>query len=373
MRSKYFLLYILIAVLFAGQSVFAQKNGDSILTQANNLIYEDPDAAIEKALLIVDNDTTAVKLKVRGLLIISTAYTSKRDNEKSLEYVLQAEKFIPLIESETQKMTVLNRIGAQYNDLKIYDKAIDYLDESLALIQKYPQQDSIQNLLGYNSILRGFIYREQMSCDVALKYFDKAIEAYLNTVRNPIMNGNVSICYYNKGNCLLTLNKIEAAESSFLKSVEYAERINALSLIAFGQKGLAEVKTREGKYEASNTIIQNALSISENVGDLVLYRGLYYGLSNNYLALGDWENYNLYRTKFLDLQRETKLSERKSINQSLLNLAEGRANEIERLHAKNMPLQIVLICSILLSIFLLIRDVIRSEKKLKSLEKELKN
>lgn len=373
MRSNSYFFSILIGILLVGQLCFSQKNTDSILGQANKLVYENPDEAIEIALQVFNDKETSVKHKVTSLLAISIAYSSKRDYEKSLDYILKIEDFLPKMESEIQKMIVLNRTGALYQDLKIYDKAIDYLDESIKLIQKYPRQDSVQTLLGYNSILRGFIYREQMSCDMALKYFDKAIEAYMNTLHNPIMNANVSICYYNRGNCLLTLNKIDEAELSYLKSVEHAEYIDAPSLIAFGQKGLAEVKTKEGKYRESIGLLQNAVSISENVGDLVLNRGLYDGLSNNYLALGDWENYNIFRTKFLRLQKETKRSERKSINQSLINLIEERVQITEHLHKKNIPIQIAFIVAIILSISLLIRDVIISEKKLKSLEKELKN
>lgn len=366
-----YLIYVCLS-LFVADPLVGQNHIDSILKQANKLIYEDPDAAIKIALDVYNQPETSVKDKVNFLLSISTAYTSKRDYENSLIYVLEIEDLLPSIKNRIQKMNVLNRIGAQYQDLKIYDKAIDYLDESLELIQQFPYQDSVQTFLGYNAILRGFIYREQMSCEIALKYFDKAIEAYKNTLQNPIMNANVSICYYNQGNCLLDLDKVDEAESSYLKSIAYAEKVEAASLIAFAQKGLAEVKTREGQYQTSITILQNALNNSEGVGDLVLNRGLYYGLYNNYIALKDWENYETYRKKYLALQRETKLSERKTINQSLLKLTQVKAEEIKQLHKKNKPIEIALICGVIFSIFLLIREIIRSERRLKKLENELK-
>ena len=198
-------------------------------------------------------------------------------------------------------MNLLNRIAGHYQELQIFDKAIEYLDESLALIENYPIQDSVQTFLGYNATLRGFIYREQMNCDIALKYFDKAIEAYKKTLQESAMNANLSICYYNKGNCLLSLGKTEDAKGSYLESIAYAKIVNAKSLIAFGQKGLAEVKTMEGNYNESISLLKNASIISESVGDLILNQGIYEGLSNNYLAIHDYGNYTIFHNKFIAL------------------------------------------------------------------------
>ncbi|MCW9037524.1 tetratricopeptide repeat protein [Altibacter sp.] len=362
------LLYLCMSV-----SGFSQKQADSLLTIANKLVYENPDKAIEIASGVLEHKETPVKYKISALLSLSTSYSSKRDYEKSLEYVLLVTDYLSEIKDDKQKMNILNRIGGQYQDLKIYDKAIDYLDEALVLIESYPRQDSIQTYLGYNAILRGFIYREQMSCEIALKYFDKAIEAYQQTLSNPIMNANVSICYYNQGNCLLSLDNMEAAETSYVKSIIHADRIDAPSLIAFAEKGLAEIKTREGKYPEAIIILNGALDKAEHVGDLILNRGLYEGLSNNYLALNDWENYTLFRDKYLTLQKETKISERKSINQSLWNITVERADEIEQLHRWYTPLEILLICLTILSFIFLIRFIIRSERSLKNLENKLKN
>src|SRR5690606_39757837 len=69
------------------------------------------------------------KTKVTALMLVSNAYLSKRENEKSLEYVLRARDYLPEIESIKFKINVLNTIGMQHQQLRIYDKAIEYLDE----------------------------------------------------------------------------------------------------------------------------------------------------------------------------------------------------------------------------------------------------
>lgn len=372
--NKHSALFLLAGFFFFAQLVHSQKEVDSILKIAGKQIYENPDAAISLSEEALKSPNITVRNKINTLLTISTAYSSKRDYEKASEYIVQINKLIPKISDDLPKMNILNRIGAHYQELQIYDKALEYLDEALILIEKYPKQDSVQHFLGYNSILRGFIYRKQTNCDIALKYFDDAINAYNKTkAQKPIMNANLSICYYNKGNCLLSLNKIVEAKGSFLKSIEHAQIVEAKSLIAFGKKGLAETETLIGNYKEALSLLTDALAISSNVGDLVLNREIYEGLANNYLFLGDWENYILYQNKYVTIKQENEISERKTINQSLINLTETKAKEIEQLRSYFKPLQIIFIIVIGITLFLLIRFVIIWEKDLKKLENKLKS
>ncbi len=366
-----FFVFVGSFLLFLNSSL-AQQKVDSILEIANIQIYENPDKAIFLAQEAYNFSDASVKQKVNALLTISTAYSSKRDYKKASEYVERIKELFPKIKNERQQMNILNRIAGHYQELQIYDKAIDYLDESLQLIENYPAQDSVQSLLGYNATLRGFIYREQMNCEIALKYFEKAINAYKQTSEPHIRNANLSICYYNKGNCLLSINKIEEAKNSYLLSIDYAQNAQAKSLIAFGQKGLAEAKTWEGNYTEAINLLNDALSTSESVGDLILNKGLYDGLANNYLALQDWENYSLFHAKYLSLQKQTKARERKSVNQTLLNLTESKAEEIETLQKIYNPIQIGLIISIILALIILFRMLLTEEKKLKILQQKLK-
>jgi len=372
--NKYSVLFFLTGFFFFVQTAYSQKEVDSILNLAKKQIYENPDEAILLAKGALNFPEITVQNKIDALLAISTAHSSKRDYEKASEYIVQINELIPKIKDERQKMNILNRIGAHYQELQIYDKALEYFDESLVLIEKYPQQDSVQTYLNYNSTLRGFIYRKQTNCDIALKYFDQAIKAFNKTTeRQPIMNANLSICYYNKGNCFLSLNKTPQAKESFLKSIEHAKIVDAKSLIAFGKKGLAEAETINGNYHEALSLLTNALNTSETVDDLVLNREIYEGLANNYLVLGDWENYTLYQNKYLEAKKANKISERKTINQALIKLTETKAKEIEELRSYFRPLQIIFIFAIGIALFLLIRAIVIWEKDLKKLENKLKN
>lgn len=370
--SKHSILVFIIGSFFITQICYAQQDVESLLKKANKQIHENPNLAINLAEKAYKMPEITLRNKINCLLAISTAYSSKRDYEKSSEYVERIKDLLPKIDDAKQKMNILNRIAGHYQELQIYEKALEYLDESLTLIEMYPKQDSVQTYLGYNSTLRGFIYREQMNCEIALTYFNQAISAYQKTLYKPVMNANLSICYYNKGNCLISLGKIEEAKRNFQKAIDHAERLKANSLIAFGQKGLAQAKTFEGNYKEAIGLLKNALQISENVGDLILNKGLYEGLSNNYLALHDWNNYSLFHNKFIKVKTETKNSERKMVNRSLLNLTQAKSAEIEKLNKSYTPLQICLTISIAIGLFLLTRFIILAEIKLNKIRKILK-
>ncbi|MCG2420224.1 tetratricopeptide repeat protein [Aequorivita sp. F47161] len=369
--NKHTLLVFLIGVFVLIQATYAQKEVDSTLAIANRQIYENPDEAIRLATQAYNSTNISINNKINALLSISTAYSSKRDYEMASVYVEKIKALLPNIQNTRQRMNILNRIAAHYQELQIYDKAIEYLDEALLLLENQRNQDSIQPLLGYNATMRGFIYRKQMNCDIALNYFNEAIEYYKKTLEAHVRNANLSICYYNKGNCLLSLGKNISAKASFLSSIEYAKNAQAKSLVAFGQKGLAEAKTLEGNYEEAIELLNNATNNAESVGDLVLNKGLYDGLSNNYLAIKDWENYTLFHNKYLNLQNETKTAERKSINQSLLKLTETKTKEINELSKYYKPILILIIIFIVLALFILIRFVLFEEKKLKNLQRKL--
>ena len=352
------------------EKISAQKKLDSILEATIIKIYENPNAAIETGTTVFQ-EATDPKTKVNALMLISNAYLSKRENEKSLEFALKTRDYLPEIESIKTKINVLNTIGMQHQQLRIYDKAIEYLDEALALVETFEQKDSITTLLGYNYAARGFIYREQMSCDIALNYFDKSIAEYKKGVSNKAKNGNLSTLYYNKGNCFLRTTKIDSAHANFLKSIEYAQTANAKSLYAFGKKGLSEVYTAKGNYTEAIKILTEAEEASEKVGDLILNQGIYKNLSDNYLAVNNHNLYRVYFEKFNEVQNQINEKEQKTINNSISNLVEENKTETESELLKFQKLHWILIASIVILLIIWSNFILKNLKKYKNSKEQL--
>jgi len=325
--------YVLILTIVFPFFLFGQKVSDSLFRVATIDVYEHPERSIEigeRMLKTSDRE----KDKVSALLLISTAYSSQREYENSLKYALRAKDLSESAGDILSQLKVINKIAAQYHQMRVNDKALQYLDEFDKLLDRYPYKDSARLIMGNNYGVRGFIYRDKLNCDIAIDYFNSAIKQFRLDKDNPMMLANISVVLYNKGNCFVSLNKNDSAKASFTQSIMLAKKINAKSLQAFSQKGLAETLTLEGKYEEALSELKSANENAKDVGDLVLNQGLYKGLSDNYLALNDWGSYQTYYKKTILTQGQIKKAERNSIGISLKKHMEETEMEMQNIRTK---------------------------------------
>lgn len=352
---KYKLLVVLIAADFFCNNVVCAQNKnklDSIIHATTLKIYENPDKAIITGKEIFEDKKNAIKYRISGLMLMADGYSSKRNSQKSLEYILKANQLSSNINDKLFKIKILNKLASQYQQLRIYDKAIAILDDSEQMSLAYPIRDSVGFLLGNTYVIRGFIYKEQLNCDIAISFFDKGLKEYSNLGSDEFSKPNMSITYYNKGNCYIGLANNEAAKKSFLESIAIAKQINAKSLEGFSLKGLAEVYTVEGKYNEAIKILQKALVVSKDVGDLILNQGIYKGLSENYLAINEWEKYRKYHLNYLKTQLAIKESERKSISDSLDESFSVRDSKLSQIIPKyNIEILISLLITFIVVVF----------------------
>src|SRR5690606_20240282 len=101
-----------------------QKAKDSLLNSGFKDVYENPDKAIQIGQSIFDNTKSNIKLKIRSLILISTAYSSKRDYQKALEYSQMANELSANINDPILKIEIISKTGILYQQLKIFDKSI---------------------------------------------------------------------------------------------------------------------------------------------------------------------------------------------------------------------------------------------------------
>jgi len=318
-RKYSFWILMLIGCLITTQSFYAQnyRKLDSIINVAGNEIYVNPDHVIEVGQTIVKNAGDNVNYKIKGYKLVSDAYSSKRDYEKSLEYLIKASELLDQSNDELLKISIVNKTGIQYHQLKVYDKAIQHLDQAEQLIADYPNKDSIHSELGKNYIVRGFIYKEKLSCAIAIAFIDRGIAELLKSKDRADASTKISIAIYNKGNCYLLLHDNKKALENFQQSAKIAQEVNAKSLEAFALKGSAKVYTLEGKNLEAINALNKAVELSSEVNDLILNQEIYRGLAENYLAINQWEKYKINQGKFIDIQKLIKDRERNSVSESL--------------------------------------------------------
>ncbi|SMC32283.1 tetratricopeptide repeat protein [Moheibacter sediminis] len=364
--------FILFLGLIFSQISFAQKVSDEEYNAATLNVYDDPDKTIEVGIRMFETSRDKPKRQINALLLLSNAYSSKREYEKSLDYAIKARELSKKSNDARSEIAVLNKIAAQYHQLGINDKALQYLDESDQIIATYPYQDSVQMVIGNNHGVRGFIYRDQLSCDIAIDYFNRSINQYKKDMGNNKTLANMSVVTYNKGNCFVTLGQMDSAKITLQQSLNLAIRAEAKSLEAFSRKGLAEVYTLQGNYNDAISELNKALEISKNVGDLVLNQGIYKGFADNYLAINNWEEYQKYYDKYLETEAQNKTEERKTISVSLAKHSEEIKSEIKDLEIKFGIGFFVLIVVILAMIVLIIFGQIRFQKQFNALKSQLK-
>ena len=370
-----FFAVIILLIMTLPTCAQNKKRLDSIVKLASNQMYNNPDNVIKSGLIVLKEAGKNNDYKILGYKLISDGYSAKRDYEKSLEYIMKASQLLSFSNDQLLKIITLNKIGIQYHQLKIYDKAIEYLDQSEHIMMEYPVPDSIRTYLGRNYIVRGFIYKEKFNCEIALDFFDRGI-VELQKTRTKIVNSAISIAKYNKGNCYILMLNNKLAKQNFEEANQYAKDINALSLQAFALKGLAQVYTLEGNYQLAISTLNNAFLLSSSVDDLILNQEIYKGLSENYLALNNWEEFKKYQNKFISTQKLIKDRERKSVSESL-NLKDESLklelkNEISKYYYKFIAAAFVIIF-LVIAFVLFIKNKVKKIRQLRSEIQSLQN
>lgn len=348
--SKYIKILVTAAIISGGSfCAVAQTDAgiDSLMKHAKLDIYEKPERVIKLGDSLYNSPDSSPETKVEALMLISDAYSSKRDYGKSLKYFQIANELSKKENNVDLQIIVLSRTAVRYQQMRVYDKAIQYLDECDDLIKASGNKSQHQYTQGNNYVVRGLIYKEQLNCDIAISYINKGINQY-NKTETTLKNANISIANYNKGNCYVLLSNYAEAEKSFHEAIISADKVNAASLKAFAMKGLAEVYRQQGQNVKAIAILQDALKISKNVGDLILNRELYINLANNYKAVNNWGEYEKYNQLFLKNQSIIRESERQSISDSITELS--TAND-DKMHKMQNRYYIVILLEILLFVF----------------------
>ncbi|WP_333851605.1 hypothetical protein [Epilithonimonas sp.] len=95
--------------------------------------------------------------------------------------------------------------------------------------------------------------------------------------------------------------------------------------------------------------------MSKKIGDLVLSEGIYKSFSDNYLALQDWNNYEVYNKLYIETKFAREQSELASLNKSIdvLNQENNKKIEEQKSRLRIICTQIIVISSILFIWFLL--------------------
>lgn len=325
---KIFTLIFLVCLI----SINGQKiPDDSLMKTARLQLYDNPEKAISigRNLLKKEKD---INKSIAIYLLLSTANIAKRNFDESLQYILKAKELAQKTNDLKTQTNVLISAAIQYQQMELFSKSLEVLNEADILLGKLPDNASGKIFETARSYaIRGMIYKSQSNSEIALekllisiKNFNK-IETQKNTA------ANMSIVYYNIGYCYMNLNQLEKAQPAFLESIRYAQKDNAKSLEAFALKGLAEMQKQKHENEAALSLLIQSENLSKNTGDLVLNEGIYKEMSENYLVMGKPQLYQTYNKKYFEMRFKREQNELISINHSINNHNEETSIKIGKI------------------------------------------
>jgi len=301
-------------------SINAQKmSADSLIKKAYNEIYDNPDNTIKigKNLLKEDN-TTNTSIKI--YMLLSTANIAKRNFDESLKYILKAKELSQKTNDAKSQASVLIAVAIQYQQMELFSKSLETLNEADLYLAKIPENTPEKYLeIARSYAIRGMIYKSQSNSEIALEKFLISLQNFEKVPLKKTTYSNVSVVYYNIGYCYLNLNQIDKAQKAFAQSISYAQKKHAKSLEAFALKGMAEMYKQQREHQTAINLLQKAENLSKNTGDIVLNEGIDKEMSDNYLALGKQDLYQLYNKRYLEMRFKRKQNELISINQAIDN------------------------------------------------------
>jgi tetratricopeptide (TPR) repeat protein len=358
-------LKIIVTALFICHiSLYGQKiSDDSLLKKARKEIYVNPDSTINIANQLLKKEKDINK-SISIYMLLSTANIAKRNFDESLKYILKAKELAQKTNDIKTQATVLISVAIQYQQMELFSKSLETLNEADVYIEKLPENsDDRHTETARSYAIRGMIYKSQSNSEIALEKFLISIKNFEKVSTEKSAYANMSIVYYNIGYCYLNLNQMEKAHLAFLKSVDYAKIINAKSLEAFALKGMAEMYKQNRENQTALNLLIKAENLSKNIGDLVLNEGIYKEMADNYLATGKQNLYQEYNKKYFETRFKREQNELSSINHSINNHNKETLKKSQELKAYYTYLTIIILCIGAIFISSLLYFILKTRKQ----------
>ncbi|WP_175546156.1 tetratricopeptide repeat protein [Epilithonimonas mollis] len=306
-------------------------------------------------------------MEISILTIIGSSYSVKKDYEKAIEYAFKTREISQKINDYPTQIQVAGFIGEKYHNLNIYSKAKYYADEAYELIEKHPLPDSLKFYKGNILFLKALIYRDELGCDFANTYYQKALEVYLAALKNrDMLRFSIADIYNEIGSCFLEQDQPDSARESFEKSLKYAVNgnyalLNAESLAGLGRISYLQKDYLKAKKEFDKAILILKSNKVENANPEV-----YKYISENYYALNDIKNHTLYLNLYKQKTNTDISAKKKSVNKIIVKKTAEENSENDN----NVKYWIIIILCIF--IILVIYQIVQTKSKIRKLKKQIR-
>lgn len=327
---KILLTFFFLPLVHTAQEVdVLQRKFDSIyFDAATNIAGRD----IQRALQIADSlyrHSLSDLHKIKSLMLSSTLYQQKGENEQTLEFALLAEKIADNANIYDWQARIAGFLSTQYRELGLYNKGRVYLDRGIHTSNKIAD-DNVKNLY------LGMVYQESAYYAIndevprKAKNFVKLADQHFNKLpdganKNYFLATNGELA----GRVYLNLENYDAAHTTYNKALDLLVDLTEKDAVINGfiYSGLGKVHLAKEDYENACTYLTRAEQIAESSDFLNLKLEVYERLSEYHKAVGSSSATTLYKEK---LYEAFKLKE--------ANKSQSVSNFVDALEKENQAL-----------------------------------
>ena len=344
--------------------------------KAEKLMLVNPKSAFQIAEKAYQNSPDR-KTKLRLLFVMTNTSSMLQNPLNVIRYGNEALS-VANDNDVVTKIKILGILGNTYQAIKLNEKTRIYLDKAELLLSSPKIPDSLSYIKGNIYYLKAMNYFNSLDSDIALSYFDKAINQYLSS-KHPYAELNLKLAYLNRAFTLIEQKNLsQALESLKLAGINTREtsQIYPPQFVdlqsEFIELAKAKIYSIQKNTDLSNGILLKMLERRKNstVRDDI-ENDVYKILSDNYLITKDIKKHDYYQELYLKRLAQTNKDAAVWVNKLMLQEKLHSKMESDRIRSKYVY-SIVLSLVIFLSLFiyLLMRQV-RIRRKRSLLEKKV--
>lgn len=296
----------------------ASKNGKEDSTRINTyikLIKEYKDLGDKGSMLSVANSLLELSERLKNAKGLSEAhntigmvYKSQGNYSKALEHYLEVLRIRESLNDKQGIANVNSNIGNLYMSQKNHQKAIEYNEKALQARIELKDNEGIA--ISYNNL--GTIYNQLRDYKKGSEQLEKAVEIWkalgkknqLGTTYNNLASSHklMGENAYSKGDTVTEKKEYETAINYLLQAIEIKEQEGDKNSIALCNGILANIYTRQKKYELAKEKYMSSLAYFSSSGHLENEIKVYASLAALFYKMGNYKTACEYETKYANLK-----------------------------------------------------------------------
>jgi len=338
-----------ILFLFACITVFAQTTENNQLKLATDLLFSNPEKSAkisEKAFAEAKNYND----KIKALSKLVNAQMVLGDISQVINNCVKGISLSNEKNDTINQIRFLSMLGNQYQQLNMNNDAKKNLDEAENLINTIDLPKDLLFIKGNVYNVKGIVFKNELNCEFAVKYFDKALDVYNKLPSRDVITTNKLLIDIQKAVCLESLGNSKEAENIYKMILKVNDPGIGFNKY-FASVGLADIYLKRNEVDNADKMLQT-INVNEFSSYDLELTGLFFKLKSqtSYLKK-DSKLYLYYFEKYNNNLNQISQSQNQIISRLVKNDKENFAEKINKNLMRNIALIFMLI--IIFSGFLL--------------------